>query len=144
MVESEVITRRMLVLNECLQELSRPLAGAAQSLAADTLLRAAVERWLQVAIEACSDIAFHVVASEGWTPPETGRAAFATLAAHGKLDPDLARRLGRAVGLRNVLVHDYVTVNLELVARIVREDLGDLRLFAKQAASWIDVAPAPV
>src|SRR5260221_5148833 len=98
-VEPEAITRRVLLLNECLQELMRPDAWNAQAMARDSMLRAAVERWLQVAIEACSDIAFHVVAAEGWTPPETGRAAFATLSAHGLLDSALASRLGRAVGL---------------------------------------------
>ena len=98
---------------------------------------AAVERWLQVAVEACMDVAYHVVASEGWTPPESGRAAFASLAAHGKMSLDLAARLGSAAALRNVLVHDYVSVDLERLARVVRDDLGDLRTFAQIAAGWI-------
>ena len=137
MVEPDVIARRLLSLNEALRELGREGAGDARSLAADAVLRAAVERWLQVAVEACMDVAYHVVASEGWTPPESGRAAFASLAAHGLLPLDLAPRLGGAAALRNVLVHDYVSVDLELLARVVREDLGDLRAFAALAGGWI-------
>ena len=55
------------------------------------MLRAAVERWLQVAIEACSDVAFHVVASEGWTLTklETQSIRLAVSAADGfEVDAD--------------------------------------------------------
>jgi uncharacterized protein YutE (UPF0331/DUF86 family) len=137
MVEPDVIARRLLSLSEALKELERPAAADARALAGDAVLRAAVERWLQVTLEACMDVAYHVVASEGWTPPESGRAAFASLAAHGKIPLDLAARLGGAAALRNVLVHDYVSVDLERLARVVRDDLGDLRAFAQVAATWI-------
>lgn len=48
MVDRDIIARRLLSLNEALRELARPDAGDAQALARDTVLRAAVERWLQV------------------------------------------------------------------------------------------------
>ena len=101
------------------------------------MLRAAVERWLQVAIEACINLAGHVIASEGWTPPQTARAAFQVLAAHGRLPLDLAQRLGLAASLRNLLVHDYALIDLDRLARAVREDMGDLRAFAAAAAGWM-------
>jgi uncharacterized protein YutE (UPF0331/DUF86 family) len=136
-VDPDVVARRLLSMNEALRELSRVEAGDAAALAANGMLRAAVERWLQTAIEACIDIADHVVASEGWTPPESARAAFMTLAGHGKLPTELAAKLGDAAALRNVLVHDYVSVDLARLARVVREDLGDLRAFAGHAAVWM-------
>ena len=137
MVSEDVIARRILTLNESLRELERPEAGQADALVNDAILRAAVERWLQVAVEACMDIAYHVVASEGWTPPESGRAAFASLATHALIPHDLAKRLGGAAALRNVLVHDYVSVDLDRLAQIVREDLGDLREFARISSGWL-------
>jgi uncharacterized protein YutE (UPF0331/DUF86 family) len=142
MVDRDVLTRRLLVLAECLRELERPAASDAAKLAADAVLRAAVERWLQVAIEACVDMASHVVADEGWTPPSTGREALLLLASHGRLPLDLAQRLGAAVGLRNILVHDYVTVDLAQLAATVRDDLGDLRTFAGIAGEWLRQAEA--
>jgi len=125
-------------MNEALGELERRPARDERALAGDTMLRAAVERWLQIAIEACIDVADHVIASEGWTPPESARSAFTSLAAHGKLPVDLADRLGHAAALRNILVHDYVSVDLRRLAAMVRDDLADLRAFAAVAATWID------
>jgi uncharacterized protein YutE (UPF0331/DUF86 family) len=136
-IDEDVVARRLLSMNEALRELERDGAADERALATDSVLRAAVERWLQVAIEACIDVADHVVAAQGWTPVESARAGFARLAAHGKLPADLASRLGDAAALRNILVHDYVSVDLARLARVVREDLGDLRAFAARVAEWM-------
>ncbi len=138
MVDGDVIARRLLALGESLEELRRPEAGDAAELARNAMLRAAVERWLQIAIEACVDIATHTIGAEGWTPPGSAREAFQVLAAHGRIPLPLAQRMGSAAGLRNVLVHDYVAVDLELIARAVRVDLDDLREFARCAAGWME------
>jgi uncharacterized protein YutE (UPF0331/DUF86 family) len=126
------------VLREALEHLAQPRCGDAGALAADAMLCAAVERWLQLSVEACVDVASHIVSVEEWTPPANSRDTFSTLGRHGVIPADLARRLGGAVGLRNLLVHDYVEVDLDQVAAVVREDLDDLRAFAGVAAGWLD------
>ncbi len=138
MPDGDVISRRLLALSESLRELARPEAADAAALARDSMLRAAVERWLQVAIEACVDVATHCIATEGWAPPGSAREAFQVLAAHGRVPLDLAQRLSSAAGMRNILVHDYVAVDLGRLAAVVRNDLDDLRDFARCAAQWIE------
>lgn len=137
MTERGSLTRRLLALNEALTELEHPDACKTHTLTTNRMLRAAVERWLQISIESCLDIANHVIAARAWTPPSTGREAFLILAAHNELDPELARKLGRAVGLRNLLVHDYASIDLEQLASIVAHDLDDLRAFARHATRWL-------
>lgn len=75
MVDEDVIAHRVLALSETLRQLEDSSAGDASLLATDPVLAAAVERWLQVAIEACIDMAYHLVAAQEWTPPDTARAA---------------------------------------------------------------------
>jgi uncharacterized protein YutE (UPF0331/DUF86 family) len=106
-------------------------------LTVDPVLEAAIERWVQIAVEACIDIAYHVVAERGWTPPDAARGAFTTLAAHGMISAELAERLGRAAGLRNILVHEYVRVDIALLIAAVHSGLPDLRAFAAHAAAWL-------
>lgn len=93
---------------------------------------------MQVAIEVCIDVAYHVIVDRGWLPPDHARDAFRTLGDRGMLDAELASRLGQAVGLRNVLVHDYVRVDLEKLAEARRARLDDLRAFAAAAARWLE------
>jgi uncharacterized protein YutE (UPF0331/DUF86 family) len=87
-------------------------------------------------IEACVDVAQHLCASEGWGPPATNADALVVLGRHGVVDGDLARRLAQAVGFRNVLVHEYVTVDDVIVERRL-EDLSDLDGFVAAVAGWL-------
>ena len=87
------------------------------------------------AIEACLDVAQHICASEGWGPPSNNADALRVLGAHGVLAPDHGDRMARAVGFRNVLVHEYVGVNDGIVlARL--NDLSDLQDFVMSVAGW--------
>jgi uncharacterized protein YutE (UPF0331/DUF86 family) len=130
LVDPDVIAHRLLALNETLERL-RTVRDAvdADRLAADAMLQAAVERWLQVAIEACIDLAYHIIADRGWTPPDSARAAFEQLAAQALIPLELAKRLGRAAGMRNILVHDYVRVDREILIHGIDAALTDLPAF---------------
>ena len=141
MVNPDAIARRVLALNETLQHLSAKSPDITpESLAGDPLLQAAVERWLQVSVEACIDIAYHVISERGWTPPDAARSAFETLTTHGLIPADLAERLTRAAGMRNILVHDYVRVDRAILAAAVATALTDLRAFGTIAGSLIATA----
>lgn len=144
MVDADILGRRLLSLSEALQHLEKyaPTLSAEQ-LATDALLQAAIERWLQIAVEACIDAAYYVVAERGWTPPDSARNAFAVLGAHDVISSALATRLGRAAGMRNVLVHDYAAVDRELLASAVRDDLGDFRAFGAALGGLLAHAETP-
>lgn len=89
-----------------------------------------------VAVEAAVDVAQHVCATSGWGPPSDNGHAVRLLAEHGLIHRDLASRVARAVGFRNVLVHDYARVDDDLVvARLA--DVSDLTDFARAIAQAV-------
>jgi uncharacterized protein YutE (UPF0331/DUF86 family) len=96
----------------------------------------AVKYNLVAAVEGCIDVAQHIVASERFGVPSTNADAVRALGRHGALDPDLANRLGRAVGFRNVLVHQYVDVDDALVYDAL-DRLGDLDAFVEQISRFL-------
>ena len=53
------------------------------------------------------------------------------LEAAGRLDPSLSTRLKKMVGFRNVAVHDYQKLNLDIVRRILAERLDDFLEFTR-------------
>ena len=93
-------------------------------------------------IAGADDLAYHVASDAGWPSPANGRDAFALLGSHGVIAHALAERLGKAAGLRNLLVHDHVPIKHEMLARMVRSDLGDLRSFGVAIAALLPPAPA--
>lgn len=114
----------------------RTEADAMDARRSEPLWMAGVKYLFITAIEACVDIAQHICASEGWGPPATNADAFRVLARHDVVGSAEAEGLGRAVGFRNVLVHDYVDVDDEIVLRRM-DDLGDLDQFTAAVAAWM-------
>ena len=55
---------------------------------------------------------------------------FDLLADISVIDPSLASRLKRAVGFRNIAVHNYEAINWAIVHKIATSHLDDFRLFA--------------
>jgi uncharacterized protein YutE (UPF0331/DUF86 family) len=96
---------------------------------------AAVKYYFITAIEGCAKVAQHIIAAEGWPVAETNADAVRRLGANGVLPPPLAESVAKAVGFRNVLVHEYAEIDDEKVLANLWQ-LGDLEDFVKRVASW--------
>jgi uncharacterized protein YutE (UPF0331/DUF86 family) len=88
---------------------------------------------LQRACESAIDLAMHLVRVGHLGVPQETRDAFALLAGAGVIDADLAERLQKMVGFRNIAVHDYERLNLSIVRAIVTERLSDFERFCQTA-----------
>jgi len=108
----------------------RSEAGARPARRADALWLRGVKYTFVTAIEACIDVAQHVCSSEGWGPPADNGHAMTLLAEHGMLDLELGLRMRQAAGFRNVLVHEYVAVDDDVVLSRLK-DLTDLDAFVR-------------
>lgn len=91
---------------------------------------------LQLAVQVCIDLAAHLVAKSGRPTPDRYRDLFTDLQADG-LDVELAARLRAAAGFRNVIVHDYLDVDDDVVW-LSLERLDDLRDFAAFVVARLD------
>ena len=84
---------------------------------------------LHLAVENCIDIAAHVISENGWGVPGSASEMFYLLEGRGMLDLQLTERMVKAVGLRNLIVHEYGAIDLDRLFVTVRRDLGDLTAF---------------
>lgn len=88
---------------------------------------------LQRACEASIDLAMRMVSGKRLGVPQSSHEAFTLLEQAGALDSDLARRLGRMVGFRNIAVHDYTKLSRPILIRILDDHLNDFVSFCKVA-----------
>ena len=88
------------------------------------------------AIEGSVDLAHHIISSESWGSPDTNAAAIRLLGVHGVVSSEIAASVSRAVGFRNILVHQYARVDDEIVTKAL-DNLEDLRTFVSQASAWV-------
>ena len=91
---------------------------------------------IQRACEACIDLAMHIVAQERLGLPQTSRDAFDMLESSSIIDEEIAKRLKAMVGFRNIAVHDYQTINLNILEQIVEKHLEDFTDFTKQILKY--------
>jgi len=137
----EVVERKLLALAGYLEEL-RPKArlGLAAYLKSGTTRRA-VERLLQLCVEAAADACAGLLSGAGRGGAPSTRATFAAAATIGAVEQTLARRLGDAAGLRNRLVHDYDHLDDALVWAAARSALRDFPEFIAGVTTFLDRNP---
>ncbi|MBW3663408.1 MAG: DUF86 domain-containing protein [Actinobacteria bacterium] len=90
---------------------------------------------LIVAIEAATDAAEHVIASEELRPATSFADSFRSLEEGGWLGSDLAAHLSDTARFRNLLVHQYADIDDGRVLSIIRDRLADLETFAEELAA---------
>lgn len=84
-----------------------------------------------VLIEAATNIAAHLCARLFDRAPASYAETFLVLAECGALDRDLAGRLAKMAGFRNLLVHRYADVDDKHMLRLMRNNLGDVEEYLK-------------
>lgn len=84
---------------------------------------------LQRAIEAAIDIAAHIAASEGLGLASAIKDNFGFLNEAGIIDENLLKKMQSMVGFRNIAVHDYRTINVDILKSILTDNLKDLEEF---------------
>ncbi|MGH9366008.1 MAG: type VII toxin-antitoxin system HepT family RNase toxin [Thermoanaerobaculia bacterium] len=127
MTDPELIAKKLGQIETCLRELET--LARLDRIRQDVREQRFVEHTLQLAIQAALDVASHIVSDERLGEPRTNRELFDLLERSGWVSPDLAGTLRRMVGFRNVLVHGYDTVDLDVVEDVMRNRLADLRTF---------------
>lgn len=137
MVDSDLIRRKLADLDLYVSQLSEYRLLTADEYRRDWKTQRIVDRTFQIAIEACVDVATHVIADRGLRVPATYAEAFAVLGETGLLDRQSTDALVRMAGFRNVLVHEYTRVNPEIVVDVLRNRLGDFGRFRDTALGWL-------
>lgn len=94
-------------------------------------------RHLQVAIQACIDIGKHIAAVKNFEAPEQAAKVFSVLANHQVINKDLAKRLNLAGGVRNILIHEYLGVDLKKIYEHLQKDLKDFDQFVVEIGEYL-------
>ncbi|HLQ71904.1 MAG TPA: DUF86 domain-containing protein [Bacillota bacterium] len=86
---------------------------------------------IQRACEASIDLAMYLVAQQKLGVPQSSREGFDLLFEGDFIDKELSERMKAMVGFRNIAVHDYKHVNLDIVQQIIEKHLDDFLLFKR-------------
>lgn len=124
-------------LKEYLEYLSGLKGVKPQELESNIEKRAIAERYLQLSIEVCVDVAEMIISDQRLPVPQTSVETIEILGKQGIINKEFAFDFAKSVSFRNILVHDYVEIDYGEVAQKINDRLGDFDRYAKEIASFI-------
>ena len=110
----------------------------AAGLAADYDAQDILSLNLTRAVQMCVDIGAHLVSDSKFPPPGTMGKTFDILCDVGIISADLAGRMKKAVGFRNIAVHNYESINWAIVFAIATTHIRDFEEFARAVSQLSD------
>ena len=90
------------------------------------------ERNLQVAIEACLDIAKIIISTNDLPEPKDNKGVFTVLAEAGILSKKTLQFLVPMAGTRNILVHGYDKVEDSIVFSVIKQHLDNFAEYLRE------------
>lgn len=121
----DVIINKAAAIERCVARAREEYAKGPASFSADFTRQDAAVLNVQRACEAALDMGQHLIRREKLGVPQSARDVFTLLAQGGWIEAELAERLRKMVGFRNIAVHDYQALLLPIVTRVITERLDD-------------------
>ncbi|WP_060206016.1 type VII toxin-antitoxin system HepT family RNase toxin [Sporosarcina koreensis] len=127
---NDVILNKTTTIERCLKRIHEVYEGNPENLT-DFTKQDSIVLNIQRACEASIDLAMHVVSERKLGVPKTSREAFKLLHEAGLIEADLAKTLMNMVGFRNIAVHDYQALELDILESIINKHIDDFKQFTK-------------
>jgi len=125
-----VIEQKLEILISVLGRMTDKWPGDADTLTRDFDAQDIVSLNFTRAVQLCVDVATELITSREIPVPDTMGQAFDALAEAGLIEAALASRLKKAVGFRNLAIHNYDAIDWHIVHNLCRHHLDDFRDFA--------------
>lgn len=129
-MKNDVILNKIAVIERCIKRIHEEYENNPENLENYTKQDSIILN-IQRACEACIDLAMHIISEKGLGIPQNSRDAFELLIKNKYIPADLGNRLKAMVGFRNIAVHDYQAIHLEIVQQIIEKHLTDIIQFTE-------------
>lgn len=132
MIKSELVQRKISLIQDDLVKLTQLSHYTLQEVVSDFTKQAAVERILERIISRAIDINEHLIAEQAdatVSAPKTYHDTFLALAKLQIYSEDFARQIAKSVGTRNLLAHEYDTIDYEKVYASIADCLKDYHAY---------------
>jgi len=132
---NDVLLNKISTIIRCIKRINEEFTGDDLEFLSNFTKQDSVVLNLQRACEASLDIANFLIKKNSLGIPQSARDSFDLLAKANIISEELALKLKKMIGLRNIAVHDYQKLNMDIVISVVRHHLSDFDEFCAQVVS---------
>ena len=121
---NDIIINKAAIIERCLQRITEELQDSKDDFISDFTRQDAAILNLLRAFGAAQDMATHVVRVRKLGVPQNSKDVFVLLE-NAKLIPvKISHKLQAMVGFRNIAVHNYMELNLDIVKNVLEKELN--------------------
>ena len=131
----DVVLNKIQTIERCLKRIREEYVGHEEEFEENHTKQDSVVLNLERASQASIDIATHIVKVNGLGLPNSSRELFDLLLENHIISEDICKQMQGMVGFRNIAVHDYQNLNIEIVVAIIERHLGDFEGFVGKVFS---------
>ncbi|KAB2951802.1 DUF86 domain-containing protein [Heliorestis acidaminivorans] len=131
---SDVILNKVQVIERCMNRINEVYDNNPDNLQ-DLTKQDSIVLNLQRLCEASIDLAMHIVSERKLGIPQSSRDAFDMLEKVGIIEASMAKNLKAMVGFRNIAVHDYQSLDLIVIQKIIEAQLDEIKAFSKKVVA---------
>jgi len=128
MIDRDVLIEKTNSIQNCMQRIHDTVKGDVTRLS-DLDIQDIVVLNLQRAVQLIIDMASYIVSMERLGMPQSLKELFQILEKNQYIAPELSVKMQKMVGFRNIAVHDYQAIDLNILKSIVSLHLKDVEEF---------------
>lgn len=96
-----------------------------------------IERGIQICIECVIDISNVIISNLDIEKPDTYKECILVLGNEDIIPQRFAKQISNMVSFRNILVHDYMKIDEEIIINVLKNNLDDFAKFMNYINQWI-------
>ena len=130
-MKDDVIINKIETIKRCIKRIEEEYANIPSNLENYTKQDSIILN-LQRMCEATLELGLHYIKIKKLEIPQTSKQIFEVLEKNGVIDKKISVNMQGMVGFRNIAVHDYQSLNIEILQKIIEKHLGDSLIIAKK------------
>lgn len=120
----DIIINKSEIIKRCVKRIKEEYDGNAENLKNYTKQDSIILN-IQRMCEAAIDLATHIIRIKKIGVPQTSKECFIMLEKEGIIEKELSKKLQGMVGFRNIAVHNYQELDMEILKGIIENNLED-------------------
>jgi len=135
-MDTLILAEKLESLRRCIRRIEAKKPDNADQLKQDIDLQDILVLNLTRAVQLSVDIGSHIISHADHAAPQTMSNVFAILQEIGAISAPTCDRLKKAVGFRNVAIHQYEAINWAIVYAVCEHSIQDFRQFALEISRY--------
>lgn len=137
MIDKDLVTRKLTQMTGYLNEL-REISNGTKEKFVSSGVHYEAERLVELIVSNAIDINFHIIKERQLSAPKQYRESFLELGKNGILNTEFSQNIANSVGLRNILVHHYDEIDLDIFYDGLKGGIKDYQQYIKEINQFIE------